>query len=245
MTLQSLLFSLVLTGALASPVGAATAPRPIFGHISQNQNCTLTVNGQQRLVFSQVPAAIRPAIQEDLGRLARRLNRLSQAQPIQAAEIEPVLENGEHEIRYRNQLLLRLGQDWSQYRKQSRLATLLDVTNQLRTKLGAQPLRNFDTLNSQPDQVGMASWYGGFFHGRRTANGERYNVHQYTAAHKKLPFGSRVLVTNLNTKQSVIVKINDRGPFVSERIIDLSPAAFKHIGYLGQGVLKVKITVLS
>ena len=94
-------------------------------------------------------------------------------------------------------------------------------------------------------QKGGASWYGGFFHGRLTANGERYDVAKLTAAHKKLPFGTRVLVTNVKNKKSVIVKINDRGPFVGKRIIDLSPAAFRRIGKLKQGVMQVKLTVLS
>ncbi|PIQ25890.1 hypothetical protein COW36_22370 [bacterium (Candidatus Blackallbacteria) CG17_big_fil_post_rev_8_21_14_2_50_48_46] len=129
---------------------------------------------------------------------------------------------------------------------QSQLSTLIGLTNQLRKSLGARPLRSFRYLSPTAEgETGYASWYGGYFHGRRTANGETYDINKFTAAHKALPFGTQVLVTNLENKQSVVVKINDRGPFKPARIIDLSPEAFKQIGYLGKGVLKVKLSVLS
>ena len=92
-------------------------------------------------------------------------------------------------------------------------------------------------------QSGVASWYGGKFHGRTTANGEKYNMWSLTAAHKTLPFGTRVKVTNTNTGGTVIVRINDRGPFVAGRVIDLSKAAANEIG-MG-GLAPVKLTVLG
>ena len=150
------------------------------------------------------------------------------------------------QIRYRDQVLLEPHFAWAKYYKKSQLTTTLLLNNRLRRHFGAQPLRSYTFLgNTNADQVGFASWYGGMFHGRLTANGERYDVNQLTAAHKKLPFGTRVLVTNLATKKSVVVKINDRGPFKPKRIIDLSPAAFEQIGGLGTGVMQVKLTVLS
>jgi rare lipoprotein A len=89
--------------------------------------------------------------------------------------------------------------------------------------------------------TGLASYYGKKFHGRRTASGERYNMNALTAAHRSLKFGSRVKVTNLKTKRSVVVRVNDRGPFVRGRIIDLSWAAAKRIGMIGDGVVRVKV----
>ncbi len=80
------------------------------------------------------------------------------------------------------------------------------------------------------EQTGTASWYGNRFHGRRTASGERYDMHAYTAAHKSLPFGTILRVTNLDNSKSVLVRVNDRGPFVRGRIIDLSRVAAKEIG---------------
>lgn len=92
---------------------------------------------------------------------------------------------------------------------------------------------------------GMASYYGKDFHGRKTASGETFNMYDMTAAHKRLPFGTKVRVTNLKNGQSVVVRINDRGPFVHGRIIDLSYAAAKEIGLVEMGVTKVRLEVLN
>lgn len=94
-------------------------------------------------------------------------------------------------------------------------------------------------------QTGVASWYGPGFHGKRTSNGEIYNQYELTAAHPTLPLGSRVMVTNLSTNQSVEVRVNDRGPFVGGRIIDLSYAAARGIGVYEPGTARVRVEVLS
>ena len=88
---------------------------------------------------------------------------------------------------------------------------------------------------------GIASYYADFYEGRKTANGEIFKHNKITAAHKTLPFGTNVEVTNLKNNKSVVVRINDRGPFVKGRIIDLTKAAAKEIGMVGDGVVKVKI----
>lgn len=92
--------------------------------------------------------------------------------------------------------------------------------------------------------VGIASWYGPGFHGRRTASGERYNQETFTAAHGNLPFGTRVRVTLLATNRSVVVRINDRLPR-RDRIIDLSRAAARAIHLLDRGVGKVRLEVIA
>lgn len=94
-------------------------------------------------------------------------------------------------------------------------------------------------------QVGRASWYGGRFVGRRTASGERYNMHAMTAAHKTLPLASYVRVTNISNHKVVVVKINDRGPYVRGRVIDLSFAAAKLLGLQHAGTARVQIEGLS
>jgi rare lipoprotein A len=94
-------------------------------------------------------------------------------------------------------------------------------------------------------EVGKASWYGRTFHGRPTASGEIYNMYKESAAHKTLPMGTYVKVVNLSNGRQIIVKINDRGPFVKGRIIDLSYAAGRKIGLIGPGVADVKITALG
>jgi rare lipoprotein A len=95
------------------------------------------------------------------------------------------------------------------------------------------------------EEVGMASWYGAPHHGRRTASGEVYDMHQLTAAHKTLPFGTRLLVTNRETSQSAEVRVNDRGPFVEGRILDVSYAAARLLGAVGSGLIPVRVRVLS
>lgn len=90
-------------------------------------------------------------------------------------------------------------------------------------------------------QYGLASWYGSEWHGRRTASGEVYNMYDHTAAHRTLPFGTEVLVTNLSNGKRVVVKVNDRGPFKEGRIIDLSYAAAKKIGIIKSGIARVKL----
>jgi rare lipoprotein A len=94
-------------------------------------------------------------------------------------------------------------------------------------------------------QVGIASWYGDEFHGRRTSNGEIYDMHAISAAHKTLPFNTVVSVHNLGNGRKLDVRINDRGPFVRGRIIDLSYAAAKHLGIVDAGTAKVEIVALG
>jgi rare lipoprotein A len=92
---------------------------------------------------------------------------------------------------------------------------------------------------------GMASWYGKDYHGKRTSSGEIYNMYDHTAAHKTLPMNTRVRVTNLRNGRSTVVRINDRGPFSDDRIMDLSYAAAKDLGMVGAGVVPVEIEVLG
>jgi rare lipoprotein A len=135
----------------------------------------------------------------------------------------------------------------------------LQATNRLRRMLGnASPLQQVAGKPQPKSQLvasasnkggrsytGKASWYGPGFHGRPTASGERFNSNGYTAAHRSLPFGTKVRVTNLNNGRSVVVRINDRGPFHGGRIIDLAGGAAKAIGLHSSGVAPVKLQVLG
>jgi rare lipoprotein A len=97
----------------------------------------------------------------------------------------------------------------------------------------------------RPAETGRASWYGKAHHGQPTASGETYDMHALTAAHRSLPLGTRVLVTNVQNGRSVEVRINDRGPFVRGRILDLSYAAALELGSLSDGAFRVKLRVLE
>ncbi len=94
-------------------------------------------------------------------------------------------------------------------------------------------------------EKGTASWYGKKFHGRQTSNGERYDMYRMTAAHKTLPLPTNVRVTNLRNGRSVVLRVNDRGPFVDDRLIDLSYAAAKELDIIGAGTAPVEVVALN
>ena len=103
------------------------------------------------------------------------------------------------------------------------------------------------SANTKPllTETGIASWYGAPYHNRRGSNGEIYDMHAMTAAHRTLPLGSVVRVTSLDTQQSAIVRITDRGPFIEGRVIDLSRAAAENIGLVRRGTGRVRLEVLK
>ena len=108
---------------------------------------------------------------------------------------------------------------------------------------GADPPREPSTPGASWSQRGIASWYGKKFHGRLTANGEVFDMNRISAAHRSLPFGTLVRVENLDNGRRLRVRINDRGPFVKGRIIDLSRAAARELGMLEAGVARVRLTI--
>ncbi len=117
-------------------------------------------------------------------------------------------------------------------------------------QLRREPARVVGAVRTAPAephvvQTGTASWYGQAHHGKKTASGEVFDMNALTAAHRTLPLGTRVLVTNLGNGRAVEVRINDRGPSVAERIIDVSYAAARALGAAGDGVFRVRIAVLE
>lgn len=139
------------------------------------------------------------------------------------------------------------------------LAVSLKVVNALRNSAGTEELPDSYSKYAEaiadgqpipaginkPTFTGSASWYGGKFHGRKTSNGERYNQDGMTAAHRTLAFGTKLLVTNRKTGKSCVVKVNDRGPYVGNRVIDLSRGAAKQLNMLSAGVGVVDVLVLG
>src|SRR3954468_92377 len=100
-------------------------------------------------------------------------------------------------------------------------------------------------VTPKPYQVGRASWYGKQFHGRATASGEPYDMFQFTAAHRQLPLGTWVRVTNLHNGRSITVRVNDRGPYVGNRIIDLSYGAAQMLELRARGTEKVRLDIVN
>jgi rare lipoprotein A (peptidoglycan hydrolase) len=93
--------------------------------------------------------------------------------------------------------------------------------------------------------TGIASWYGGQFLGRKTASGARFVAHKMTAAHKHLPFGTKLLVKNHSNGRTAVVTVNDRGPFIKDRVLDLSPAAAQELGMISAGITPITATVVN
>ncbi len=93
--------------------------------------------------------------------------------------------------------------------------------------------------------VGVASWYGPECQGNPTANGEVYDMNGLTAAHREMPFGTRIRVTNLKNNRYLVLRVNDRGPGIPGRLLDVSMAAAEHLGFLGEGLTRVRIEVLE
>lgn len=112
------------------------------------------------------------------------------------------------------------------------------------TPKNVRTVRYDDLMATGKSIKGTASWYGKRFHGRKTANGERYNMHELTAAHKKLPFGTLLEVTNLTNNKRIIVRVNDRGPYAGRRVLDLSYAAAKKLDFVSNGTTKVLARIM-
>ncbi|MDR3272238.1 MAG: septal ring lytic transglycosylase RlpA family protein [Flavobacteriaceae bacterium] len=131
------------------------------------------------------------------------------------------------------------------------------ISDDYKTNINAAPTDNKDSLVIDSNSIeeeeeeeiytnkGIASWYGSKWHGKITASGKEYDMNALTAAHKTLPFGTKVKLRNPENGKEVIVTITDRGPFIKFRIFDLSKSAFKELGDLGQGVLNLEYKVLD
>jgi len=111
--------------------------------------------------------------------------------------------------------------------------------------VATKPQANLHKRSNKPYQVGTASWYGSFFQGKTTASGEPYNMNDFTAAHPSLPLGSMVKVTNLRNGRSAVVRINDRGPVVEGRIIDVSATVARALDFKSRGVQRVRLDLIA
>ena len=131
--------------------------------------------------------------------------------------------------------------------RRSRAVALFAAVVALAGLLAASPTgRGPQFPDTLPDwvQQGRVSWYGPGFHGRTTANGEIFDTHELTMAHRSLPMGANVRVTNLENGRSVVLRVNDRGPYVRGRVADLSHAAAERLGFVEDGVVPARIELL-
>ncbi|NEQ77705.1 MAG: septal ring lytic transglycosylase RlpA family protein [Okeania sp. SIO2C9] len=194
--------------------------------------------------------------------VASQLNQLMQENPNLEITAKWDTDTESYMILVNDQKLVKIDEQTILPDSTNDLATdTLQATNRLRRQVNnAPPLKEITGKpkpkpQPEPQKIavgpitfqyqGWASWYGPGFHGNLSASGERYNQYAMTAAHKTLPFGTKVRVTNLNNGSSVVVRINDRGPFIRGRVIDLSAAAARILGMIQSGVAPVKVEVID
>jgi len=179
--------------------------------------------------------------------VADRLKKIVAAK-VDPAQIMPAVQGNDIVIKAGEKFIVTVDQGSAKANGTTTRVLGYVWANQLRQALGGSALKE-NPLPEPKKEVtavyyGKAAWYGGIFQGKLTASGERFNQYDYTAAHRSLPFGTRLLVTNLNNGKNVIVRVNDRGPFIRSRIIDLSRQAAAEIGLISSGVGNVKVEVL-
>lgn len=110
---------------------------------------------------------------------------------------------------------------------------------------GSLSIPSLSIIPCEEQEVGLASWYGEELQGNATASGEVYDLNGFTAAHPTLPFGTTIRVTNLRNKKSILLRVNDRGPHMGKRLLDVSWAAAKHLGFVGTGTTRVRVDIVS
>lgn len=235
-----------------------------------DQECaSVTLNGKELITYrGETPAG---SAEDRAENLADKLQDLLKGEKLDPSKLVPACEGQLAAIRVDGASVVKL--ELPEGSKTSALEYSFKLVNSIRTILGAQQIpasfiklaetqspeqaltaclnhTALPSLNNAPDNFspnfsGHASWYGGKFHGRRTSNGDRFDMHGLTAAHRTLPFGTKLLVMNRRTGASCVVHVNDRGPFVDDRVIDLSRGAAEKLNMLSSGVAMVDCMVIN
>ncbi|MFN8576826.1 MAG: septal ring lytic transglycosylase RlpA family protein [Candidatus Sericytochromatia bacterium] len=250
--LLRLTMGLVLTvTSFVSPNGYGATQKSnhiSIGFIGDNKTAHVTVN-DQNVITIKANEKINPLIKTK--EIAQNLNELLNEKQLRPDSILPAIRNGKYIARVNEKTIFSVDEKIAKTMKNDPAQLTMKWVNNLRLALGGNQVgyrvsRSLSVRSSSSSQVGYSSWYGSGFHGRPTASGEAYNMYKFTAAHRTLPLGTPILVTNLANGRSVMVKVNDRGPYADtgNRVIDLSQAAFSAISPLGAGVIRIKIDVM-
>ncbi|MEB3224300.1 MAG: septal ring lytic transglycosylase RlpA family protein [Synechococcus sp.] len=251
--------SLLARNQVTAAAGRLEPIAKLFSYPHEERTATtLYVNQLPVLTFLDSGEAADDQAEAIAQQVSEELNTLTAQADFDAKKFSVSWEEmGQYELLYDNEPLIALDDSvFLADRTGNSTQDALTVVNRLRRILGgAEPIAAIanapktQTIGAgvkvQRTMQGRASWYGPGFHGRRTASGEPFNQYALTAAHKTLPFGTRVRVTNLRNGRSVIVRINDRGPYSHGRIIDLSKGSAQQIGLVSSGVATVKLEVLN
>jgi rare lipoprotein A len=190
--------------------------------------------------------------QNKVNLLAQRLERLVETSSFNAAAITPTIHDGRPAIAMGEQILFVIDKSITFAESKNYEILAIRWANNLRLAFDV-PALDLVTAQTQMYQVeetsqsleGLASWYGPYFHGRLTANGEIYDQFALTAAHPSMPLDSYLKITNLNNEKSVIIRLNDRGPYIKPRSLDLSLGAARCLGSVEKGVIPYKATIMK
>jgi hypothetical protein len=212
-----------------------------------NAVVSMTKNGQVRAdVYVRLQRVI--SLMGDDGtkanEIADALNRANARGLLRADKITPGRRGGQYALMAGREPILTVDDKLAATQGVRPASLVLRWMDNLRTAMGGVPFARTASRGGTlfaGSAVGHASWYGPGFHGHRTANGERFDMYAMTAAHKTLPLGTLLLVTNLRNRRSCLVRVNDRGPYVAGRMLDLSAGAAKSIGIGGVGTVRIDI----
>ncbi|HNG21289.1 MAG TPA: septal ring lytic transglycosylase RlpA family protein [Candidatus Obscuribacter sp.] len=264
-TLMALCLSMTLSVSQAKALPANLEPEVESSVWEENdQECaSVTLNGKELIAFRAVGNS--ESLEDQAENLADKLQELLKDDKVDASRLVPAQEGNLAAIHLDGNTVLTFtppaGQDIQPIEHSFKLV------NAMRNVLGIQAIpQSFlkmaesqgadqayvalsrstvvAPVNFSADFSGQASWYGGKFHGRRTSNGDVFDQDGFTAAHRTLPFGTKLLVMNRRTGDSCVVEVNDRGPFCGERVIDLSRGAANKLNMLSSGVATVDCMVL-
>ena len=220
-----------------------------IGFIGDKQTAYVTVN-DNKVITINADKQNNPLAQTK--KIAQTLNELLNDKKLRADKILPAIRGNKYIARVDDKIIFSIDDKSAKSMKKDPAQLTIKWVNNIRLALGGNQVgyRVSRSLaapaRTKGSAVGYASWYGSAFHGRPTSSGELYNMHKFTAAHRTLPLGTSVLVTNLSNGRNVLVRVNDRGPFAdtAHRIMDLSQSAFQSIAPLGAGVARIRIDVM-
>lgn len=246
---------IVLMAGLATlPLGGAASASTT----SDSHNLAIgykAVGGIGQVVVNDKPALVLRQTSQapDAGQLARRvalrLNELLQARLLRADQVAPAVSAGHFEVRVGKKTVLVVDKALAKAEHAPPALVAMRLTNQLRQALGGVPFEvqaSRGLMAGGRTLQGEATWYGEEFDGRATTSGERYDIRLMTCAHRTLPFGTLLLVSHAGNGRSVLVRVNDRGPWGREsRIVDLTPAAYRLLAPLNSGVIPIKVEIVS
>lgn len=250
----------LISAVLALGIGSAAKAAELTPDVSASvweengkQCAAVTFNGKEVIAFHGTAGR---NVEDKAEDLAEKLQALVEDQKFDPQKLLPAREGEQAVIRVDGNPILKFEPDTDTNRSGSVVEQSWRIVNALRAAYGARVLpETFLTLVEPGHEAvatkspnwfsGAASYYGEKFHGRKCSDGSRFNMWAMTAAHRWLPFGTRLLVMNRRTGQSCVVQVNDRGPFVDGRVIDLSQGAAKELNMLGSGLAIVDCLVLG